>query len=508
MKKNYLIPLFLSMLALFAGCSSPGNDGSQAKRNLQIPSPSPAPTVETQPTLPILNPGLLIDQEIENCTDNPKCHLETNNEAYSNDNSPYRINSVIFADSDLMTGINTQEAPIIKFSLKEIDPASVTSSTMTYIKKDSLGAVLVQTSETQITGVTGSYTVPIHSSTLGSGILISAPYEKHTLLIKLVTNSGQNHSFEIDFFLSSNTTNPVIIERDPLITDSSYYKANEDLQSFLIDAITLENTIPFTVSLNGDINLNNTTIAFLSETSATQHKTFIPETPGYHFDTYNWFTTANTTYNLSTAFATYTIKTVKDGVEEEVPATISYNGLETLLSVSGLEIAGSQKIKLNIYANVDINNSILGNHGQQTFFVGKSLCSSMSVNASCNCFFTPKNINDSSANGTWFYNIAAINLLTIQNLYYPSCGSSVPSGSLTQQISIVNYPANAVSLIGRHHKTEAKYTITTWLKGYENYDDLGTTSRTMDTLDITKGFVDYTQVNTAMGYQGYIPGQI
>ena len=504
MKKFYFIPLLVSLLALLAGCSSPGQDGGQKTRTLKIAGPE----AEVQKTETELSPKLLVDQTIANCEDNPKCHLETINEPYNNVGSPYRINSVIFADSDLMSGTNVQDAPAINFSTVDIDTSKIISTSITYTKKDSLGAIISQTVENQITGTDGSYNIPIHSSLMGSGILISAPYEKHILLIKIVTNSGDVSSFEIEFFLSSNTINPVIIERDPQIIDSAYYKMNEDLQSFLIDSVTLENTLPFIVSVAGEINLNNTTVAFVSESSKVQHKTFIPDTPGYPLDIYNWYTSTNTTHNISTALSTYIVKVEKNGTEEEAPITVTFNGLDAVLSISGLEITGTQKIKLNIYATLNTNSSILGDHGQETFFSGNSLCGTLSVNAKCNCFFAPTNIHDSSSTGSLFYNMAGMTMLQIKDLYYPNCGANVPNGMVTQQLSIVHYPASSVALEGRHHRTNASYAITTWLKGYENYDDFGTVSKTMDILEASKGFVDYTQVDPSLGYQGYIPGQI
>lgn len=503
MKNLYLLPLFISLLALLSACSAPGSDGSQKKRTLKIPYPA----IEEQNVLEITKPSLSVEQEIINCSDNPKCHLESINEPYSNQENQYRISSVIFADSDIMVSANIQDAPAISFSLNNIDLSSIISSTLVYTKKDSLGNVIIQTAETQISDIEGEYTVPIHSSIMGSGILISAPYEKHELLIRINTNKSETHNFKIEFFISSNTINPVTIERDIELINTTYYKMDEDLPSFLIDSVIMKNTLPFNISLNGEINLNSTTIAFLTESTKIQQKSFIPETAEYPFDIYNWSTSTNSNYNLASASPMFLVKVEKNGVEEETPTTISYNGNGTTITIEGLEITADSTIKLKIYANMDVNNSILGNHGQKNLFVGKSLCATVNSNSKCNCFFAPTNIHDSSMTALLFYNMASTTMLQIKDLFYPNCGSNVPNGFVTQQLSITSYPNSSIELVGRHHRTDTSYNITTWLKGYEDYEDLGSLSKTMDTIESTKGFYDYAQVNTALGYQGYIPGQ-
>ena len=343
MREFFFVPVFISLLALSAGCS-PGDDGSQKSRTLKIPYP----TADVQSASTNSSPSLDVEQEVENCSDNPKCHLEEMNTPFTNTATTYRINSVIYSDTDIMSGVNVQTAPIVNFEVKGIDTSSITSTTIRYNKKDGMGNIIAQTTETAISGTEGRYSVPIHSSLFGSSILISAPYEKHTMQIKILTNQGYNYNFEIEFFISSSTINPVVIERDAQIMNSHYYKMDEDLQSFLIDSISLENTLPLSISVSGDISVNNSTVAVLKQTSRSQQKTFISSTSGYPFDIYNWFTVPGYSYGSATAIATYTVKIERNGVEEELAVSSNYNGAESILSYNDLELDGNQKIKMNI----------------------------------------------------------------------------------------------------------------------------------------------------------------
>lgn len=502
MRKIQLLTITTALL-LITGCT-PGNDGSQRHRSPKIPYPAS----DAQVTTTSASPSLIVEQEILNCTDDPKCHTEEINEPFTGSASQYFINSIIFPDSDMMSGANVQTAPAIIFEVKDLDITTISNTMMKYEKKDLLGNTQVQTAETAISGDNGRYNVPIHSSFLGSSILLSSPHDRNILHIRICTSEGKNHDFEIVFFLSSNTVNPVTLERDPQIIESPYYKMNEDLQSFLIDSINMENTLPLPVSISGEINISNTTIGVLRETSRQQGKTFISDTSLYPYDTYNWFTTPVYNYSSASAAPTYTVKIERNGTEEEIVVSSSYNGMESVLGYSELLLEGNQKIKMNVYANLVINNSVLGNHGQQNFFEGRSLCSTLTINSSCACFYAPVNINSDSLSAMVFYNAASAALVTIQNNYYPNCGANVPNATLTQQLYIVNHPASSISLIGRIHRSDLKYTVTTWLNGYEDQDDLGTLAVTMDTLEAVKGNTNLGLVDPSLSYQGYIPGQI
>jgi len=473
------------------------NDGSQKRRIAKISSPE-----QETPLTMNTTPYLVLSQEVINCSETPKCHLESFNEPVMNN----KLNSIIYADSDIMSGNNINEAPTISFIVKELDPSTIMTTSMKYIKKDSLGEIIIQNNDIEINNEVDNYTVPIHSSILGSGILISAPYEKHVLNIKIKTSDNKNHEFYLELFIASNTINPVLIERDAQIINSPYYKMDEVLDTFLIDSISLKNTLPFAVVVDGEINITNETSAFLLETHKVQQKSFLPKQNGYPYDMYNWYTSTASEYSSATAEPTYLIKLEKNGTEEELPISTNYNGPESILLYSDVEIEGNQNIKINVYANYTINNNLIGDHGQMSLFEGKSICSSVTPYSRCTCFFAPPDLQDDSLTALLFYNSANTIMLNIQNLYYPNCGNSVPNGLVTQQLSIVSYPQKTISLIGRLHHTDAKYTITSWLKGYKEQDGFGSTTNTMDTLESEKGNTNAGLLNPALSYMGYIPG--
>lgn len=498
MKVKILLPLLLSILALLTSCS-PMNDGSQKRRIAKISSPE-----QETPVIPSTTPYLVLDQEVQNCSETPKCHLENFNEPVTNN----KLNAIIYADSDIMSGNNINEAPAISFIVKELDASTITATRMQYIKKDNLGELIIQNNEIEINNNMDNYTVPIHSSVMGSGILISAPYEKHILNIKIKTSDNKNYDLSLEFFISSNTINPVLVERDTQIMNSSYYKMDGALDNFLIDSISLRNTLPFAVVVDGEIDIINETTAFLLETHKVQQKSFLPKQNGYPYDMYNWYTSTGSEYGSSTALATYIIKLEKNGTEEELPISTNYNGQESVISYSDLEIEGNQNIKINVYANYAINNNLIGNHGQMSLFEGKSICSTVTPYSRCTCFFAPPDLHDDSLTALLFYNSANPIMLNIQNLYYPNCGNNVPNGIVTQQLSIVSHPQKTISLIGRLHRTESKYTITSWLKGYKEQDGFGSTTNTMDTLEAEKGNTNAGLLDPSLSYTGYIPGII
>jgi hypothetical protein len=96
----------------------------------------------------------------------------------------------------------------------------------------------------------------------------------------------------------------------------------------------------------------------------------------------------------------------------------------------------------------------------------------------------------------------------LSTIYYPNCNDPQPSFCLQKFLDVVYYPQNLLALVGRDHKTDASYTITSWLKGYEDLDELGSSTKTLDTLQTTKGYVNYASINPSLSYTGYIPGHV
>ncbi|MCX6113425.1 MAG: hypothetical protein NTY22_09155, partial [Proteobacteria bacterium] len=194
---------------------------------------------------------------------------------------------------------------------------------------------------------------------------------------------------------------------------------------------------------------------------------------------------------------------------EEIPVTAQSNNDETVLSFNHLELQGTEQVKIDVVAQFNVNNSILGDHGQKTFYEGLSKCETINDPEKCSCFYLPvKKSFPSEFAASIYYIIPNAQMILLKTLTYPSCSNINESIYVYQSLFPVVYPEDSLGLVGRDHVTDTSYTITSWLKDYENMDPLGTTAKTMDTIEAQKGYVDYTTVNLNESYQGYIPGII
>lgn len=455
--------------------------------------------------------GLILNQSVINCSDNPKCHLEEIQNISQNEHS---IKSLIVADSDLLSSTNINISPTLSFSISGIDDSSITSVSYSYTKKDALGKIIIQTEDNLIHAQDGFYYIPINSKTLGTGILSSVPHEQHLLSLKIKSSDNNIYSDYISFSLLSQMTNPISFDRATDILSSSYYKMDEDENSYIIDSIELKNTLGYTTTVSGTINIYNQTISFLSNVEKQQKKVFVSKeyyAPYYYnYDRYNWYTNPIQTHKTAIATPSYILK-IRRGTNtvEEIPINIQSNNEASLLSFNKVELQGFENVRLDITVQFNINNSLLGEHGQKNFYEGFSMCEYINEPEKCYCFFLPvKQSFNSEFAANIYYSFPNAIMLGLKDIIYPACGAFAQSTYISQQLFPVTYPETILSLVGRHHLTNTSYTITSWLKGYEEIEDLGTTSKTMDPLESQKGFVDYTVINLGESYQGYIPGVI
>jgi hypothetical protein len=510
--KSILLIMPLALAVLAAGCTS---DSVSSYRERRMPSPYGA---ETDPTGTVVAqeaatpvPDITVDQEVVNCTDNPKCHLE---EMQDTGTDPYMIDSLIVADSEALTVSNTNLAPALKFEVTGIDESAVSAVTYSYVKKDQLGNVLVQTSNSPIYKQSGSYTLPIHSSNLGAGILTSAPYEKHVFSLNITTSDNNVHSKNITFYLSSQMTNPLILERKTDIADSSYYKMNADDPEFTIDSVSVKNVLPFAITFNGDINVRNRTVAFLSSTGRVQYKDLMPAyNYNLYFDDftrYHWYIGSTSANKAAVAAPIFAMKIHKGtNTIEEVPITIQSNNDDNILSFNGLVLQGNEEVQLDIVVRLNTNNSILGDHGSKTFYTGVSTCEVISEPKKCGCFYTPiVKTYGSSLAGEIGHGLCTSYMNALNGMDYPNCNNGLNTAFIESTLSMNDYPEENIALSGRHHSTNTSYTVTSWLKDYEYLDPLGTTTKTMDVLEASKGYVDYAAIDINQSYQGYIPGTL
>ena len=459
----------------------------------------------------VQTPSLSVDQEILNCSNSSKCHLE---EIQNLVPSTTNVNSLIVAESDIITGSNINLAPAIKFQINGLDVNAISSVSYSYTKEDALGNIIVQTDNTPIYVQEGSYLVPIHSSNLGSGILTSAPYEQHILHIRITDSENLVYSNDIIFHLSTHINNPILLDRDPAVLNSTYYKMNEDGNTFVIDTISVQNTLPHTVTFNGSITVKNKTIAFLSDAKKIQDKIFVPKEyyPPYYYnyDLYRWYTTSATTYTTAMAAPSYLLK-IHRGTNtiEEVPITVQSDNDQSVLSFNHVELQGSEQAKIDVVAQFSVNSTILGDHNPKTFYEGLSKCETLNDPEKCSCFYLPiKKSFQSEWAANIYYIIPNSQMLMLDTLTYPSCSNINESIYVYQSLFPVIYPEDNLALAGRDHATNTSYTVTCWLKGYENLDPIGTTAKTMDQIEALKGYVDYTTVDLNQSYQGYVPGII
>ncbi|MEI6093675.1 MAG: hypothetical protein WCQ47_08390 [bacterium] len=173
-----------------------------------------------------------------------------------------------------------------------------------------------------------------------------------------------------------------------------------------------------------------------------------------------------------------------------------------------MELQGYENIKIDLVAQFNFNNSLLGDHGQKNFYEGLSKCEDINEPEKCFCFYLPiKQSFYSEPAADLYYFIPDAMMLMLKSYIYPDCGT-INTTFLFQGLVPTTYPETTLSLAGRHHLTNTSYSITSWLKNYEDLDPLGTTSKTMDPLESIKGFTDYTTIDMGESYQGYVPGTI
>ena len=513
MRSRSLLLTFFGLLTLMHGCTDDPVNSYMSRRMPSVYNTDPAPseTVQGQEATTDPVPVLIVDQDILNCSDSQKCHLEGIQNSTPIENE---ISYLIVADSDLLTNTDIAKAPAIKFQISNIQASDISSVTYSYIKKDSLGNILVQTDTSIIYATDDTYTVPIHSNKLGSGVLTSAPYEQHVFNIKISTNDNKVYSNDIIFHLSSHLTNPVVFDRRTETLELPYYKMDSSDNNYVIDSIYIRNTLPFEISLNGAIDASNNTAAFISDTKRAQgmyQASYENSAPYYYpYTRYYYYAEPQLGYKAAFASPILTIKVHRgESAAEEVPATIQMNGNSAILSFTGLVLQGNEEIQLDLTATFTVIGSILGDHGQGSFYEGLSVCNGISEPKKCNCFYSPikKTFGDQTAAG-YYYSGTNSYMALLKLLNYPNCFNGYNSNSMAEQLALVSYPDDSLALVGRHHLTNTSYTITSWLKGYESLDPLATSTKTMDTIDVSKGFVDYAAVDLNEAFSGYVPGDI
>ncbi|MFH1224118.1 MAG: hypothetical protein V1647_07255 [Pseudomonadota bacterium] len=504
MKKNFLFTMFL-LAAGLVGCSAFEQESGK-RIAIQIPAEQASATEEAPP-LPSLN----LEQEVVNCSEGSSgCSVEEITEPFDNSGgTKFRINSlIIVSDETILTDQNTNSAPGIRFQLQNIDDRNINSLTYSYEKRDNTGNVLVQNPPQTLYRTGDFYAVALHSSTIGSGILTSAPYEKHVITVRLATSANLKYSFDIEFYVYSHASNPVLFERKNDVLDSSYYKMDVENLDPVIDVIEIQNTLPYPVTVSSDVRISNDTMAVLSDTYYQQQKTYAPKIDFYPWDSWNVHVTQNVKYHLAEAAPVFSIKVYRGENGEDIPTTSSYSNNETILSYSGLYLQGNEKIRLHVLAHMDVNTYILGSHGQKELYEGVTLCDNISPASMCNCYYFTANRHCTSqlqANILYgLYMCGGFNL-ALRNIPYSSCGNPVNS-CITKNVDLIYYPLDTYSLAGRHHTTNITYVLTSWLTGYENYDELGTTVKTMDTLDASKGVTTPSLIDLSQSFSGYIPG--
>ncbi|MEI6079298.1 MAG: hypothetical protein WCQ53_01490 [bacterium] len=513
MRQRTLVFTFFVSLILMHGCSDDPMNSYMSRRMPSVYNTDPAPseTVQGQEATADPVPVLVVDQNILNCSDSQNCHLESIQDNTATQNE---ISSLIVADSELLTNADIAKAPAIKFQISNIQTSDISSVTYSYIKKDSLGNILIQTDHSIIYATDDTYTVPIHSNKMGSGVLTSAPYEQHVFNIKISTNDNKIYSSDITFHLSSHLSDPIVFDRRAETLELPYYKMDSSDNNYVIDSIYIRNTLPFAISLNGSIDVSNNTAAFISDTKRTQamaQVSYEASAPYYYpYTRYDYYTEPQLGYKAAFASPILTIKVNRaENNVEELPATIQMNNNSSILSFTDLVLQGNEEIQLDLTATFTVIGSILGDHGQGSFYEGLSVCNEISEPKKCNCFYSPikKTFGDQTAAG-YYYSGTNSYMALLKLLNYPNCFNGYNSNLMAQQLALVSYPDDSLVLVGRHHMTNTSYTITSWLKGYETLEPLSVSAKTMETIDVSKGFVDYAAVDLNEGFSGYVPGDI
>jgi len=490
--------LILPSVLLFS-CSAYDGIGTESRRVQQLTEPE-----ETTPAEELV-PQITLNQDVKNCTESSICRLE----ALGDQSNPLRINSLIVTEADALNTQNINNAPAITFSISGVERSNIESVAYTYIKKDSLENILVQLEEKPVTTNDETYSIPIHVSNLGSGIMTSAPYDKHTLSIKIkMLPNSKTYTYNLEFSLLNSYQNPITLTRNNTIMDSSYYKMDQDLSDFIIDSIDMSNTLPYAVTISGNISVNSETKAILSNTHRVQLKTGISRPQYYPWDQYAMSTLTSIEYHQAIAEPTFKLLVTKsNGTSEEIATTITSAESYSTLSFDNLTLQGNETIRMDVYIHVDTNNSILGAQGEETFLEGQTICPNVTTTSMCKCFYY---VPDQHTQNQLMYGMlgCGIFMLAMEDKFYPNCDAPQDNACIQKFLDVVSYPKDLLELVGRDHTTNTSYTITSWLKGYENLEELGTSTKTLDPIHVTKGYVNYSSINNSLSYIGYIPGLV
>ena len=486
-------------LMILSNCGSDVFNSETKRRHPGIEVPLPTVDAEASDTIPELN----LSQELKNCAQSEGCEQQ---DFQTTSLDPYAINSLIVADSDRFTNTNVSSAPSLKFEINNIDKSLVQSVAYSYSKKDILGNIIIQTDFYNLYEQDEYYSVPIHSNKMGNGVLVSAPFESHIIKVKVIFNQNKTYTQELKFFLQTSTANPVTIIRNDSITDSSYYKMDMVQASNVIDSVTLKNTLPYEVELSGNIELNNKTLAFLNKNSKIQHRQFrVCSNSNYSnpCDYYEHTYTNEQDYEGATTSPLYSLRILRGNTYIEIPTSPSMIGEQVILDFNELGLFANEEINLELIANFNLNNSIIGDHGNINIFAGTSYCEDPS-SMDCYCFYQVRQ----TVGYLWF--ISGVSFLeSIRGSIYPACNTNHTGfTAVDQNLSVNQYPEYSIDLIGRAHSTSTKYTVTAWLSGFNPSNNFGTLTKTMDPLESTTGFIDESAIANSINYDGFIPGEL
>lgn len=449
-------------------------------------------------------PSISIDSNIYNCK-GELCYIkkvETNNI----ETSSYQNNfNIAVIDSSLITNEDLSLSPYIKFKIENLKLSNISEITYVYEKQDYFGNTVNKTQKKSLAKELDFYKIPIHTNTMGSGVLNVSPNEKNLLHIKVVDISGNIFPKTFEFKLMSFLNKAIEIKRNPDLINENYYSFENPFsnEKQLIESIKITNLLNERVVINSNIRILNKTHAIISKVNKNNNYTLMVQATQYFpYDIYLWEPTNEVEKNiLIKAFGVYKVEVLRSsGLIEELLIDINEENETSILSFKNLLLNENEEILLNIYSIFDINTNITGPKGSKTFYTGTSRQTDLNRLNECISYSHPTNYdcNNTGCN---------IVIMTIDSNFlifnsednYPNCNFNMSPQTLFKSEE-ENYNLN---LVGRKHETYVDHETNVFLNDFSDLSPIYSIYKTMPTIANQTGDIFFDEEST--NYTGLIP---
>jgi len=413
-----------------------------------------------------LNPKIILKQELLNCGhEYEACFFEKFQLTNIDDTI---INGVIYPSEEILNIEDLNTAPQFQFSFEHLDYSEIEKIEYKYIKYNATGSKIAETNYKTLSFIDNDYKIPLHTSTLGAGVLITEINQTNEIKILIRTYSNYYFTTSFKFYMFSQINTPIEVSRDLDLLDTPYYNF-ENVDLHILDIINIRNKLNLKLSLNIDLEVNNTTKASIETINITNYTQQVNlQGPSV----YEWKTNEIISYNSSSVKPSFLVFTLDElgNIEQ-----ILVNTQDNFIYINDLTLRENKNISLLVTSNF-LKLNILGLSNQGPIYSNLSHCQNINNLNLCKCWynassslfsllFMPPEPNNFNINIFLIAYMVEYNSLMNYTSLIPNCSN--PSTNLI--LAVNNIYKTSKNLLARLHKTSTSIYLDIKLKDYKNF---------------------------------------